>query len=796
MAFLRPSALKLFTLWDLEWGWRLTERLRIAVEGIVQGVGFRPFVYRLAREMSLTGWVTNTTDGVIIEVEGEKEHLDAFVLKLETDPPPLSKITTLQCERVEPAGYGDFTIRHSLAGADPTVLVAPDTATCPDCVRELFDPMDRRYQYPFINCTNCGPRYTILRSVPYDRPNTSMAKFQMCEQCQAEYDDPSDRRFHAQPNACYECGPTLTLLDRDGSLMGSDPLAGAIGELRNGRILALKGLGGYHLAVDPTNSEAVARLRERKGREEKPLALMVRDLDTANLLCELNEHARSILTSTESPIALLKRRESHEINISHAVAPRSRYYGLMLPYTPLHHLLMAKFDLLVMTSANLTEEPLCAGNEEALERLGQIADAFLVHDRDIVLRCDDSIVRLDPVNPEEGPVVLRRARGFVPSPVDLPLDGEPVLALGPELKGTVCLTRGNRAFIGQHLGDLNNLETLDFLKEVVSHLMDILEVTPSVVVRDLHPDYLTTGIAENDEDVPWPSNTPVLAVQHHHAHILSCQAEAGLSGPCVGIAMDGTGYGTDGTIWGGEILHVDGTHMDRRGYLRPIWMPGGEKAIGQPWRMAISCLVEALGDRETSRIAPGLFPGIPEEDIQVIIGLCARRSHGIWTSSAGRLFDALSAMLGICTQSRYEGQAAIELEVLTDEGVTDILPYSIIESDDGTVVIDLIPAFDAALSLTLEGRSPSGIGGMFHATLARAMAETAARIVEGTEGISNSIPLGGGVFQNELFCSLISGELKKRSLEPVFHRQVPTNDGGISLGQAVYALLKQKEGNG
>lgn len=773
----------------------MAERLRISVEGIVQGVGFRPFVYRLANELSLTGWVTNTTDGVVIEVEGGKGDLEAFLSRLETDAPPLSKIMSIQSESQDPAGYLNFTIRHSLAGADPTVLVAPDTATCPDCVRELFDPEDRRYRYPFINCTNCGPRYTILRSVPYDRPNTSMASFQMCELCQAEYDDPSNRRFHAQPNACHECGPALKLVKKGVASFKDDVIAESIEIIKEGKILAVKGLGGFHLAVDPLSFHAVTRLREKKGREEKPLAIMVRDIQTANLLCELSEHATSILTSTESPIALLRRRQSPEINISHAVAPRSRYYGLMLPYTPLHHLLMAEFDLLVMTSANLTEEPLCAYNEEALQRLGKIADAFLVHDRDIVLRCDDSIVRLDPVNPDQGPVVLRRARGFVPSPINLPLEGEPVLALGPELKGTVCLTRGNRAFIGQHLGDLKNLQTLDFLKEVVSHLMDILEVTPSVVVRDLHPDYLTTGITQNDEEVPWPSNTPVTAVQHHHAHILSSQAEAGLSGPCVGIALDGTGYGTDGTIWGGEILHVDGTYMDRRGYLRPIWMPGGEKAIEQPWRMALSCLVETLGDREVSRIAPELFPGIPEESIQVIIGLCTRRTHGVWTSSAGRLFDAFSALLGICTHSRYEGQAAIELEVLTDEGVTDILPYSIIESDDGTVVMDLIPAFHAALSLKLDGRPPSGIGGMFHATMAHAMAESAARIMEGFEGIGSSIPLGGGVFQNELFSSMISQELTKRSMKPVFHRQVPTNDGGISLGQAVYGLLKQKEMN-
>jgi hydrogenase maturation protein HypF len=771
----------------------LTERLRIAVEGIVQGVGFRPFVYRLAGELNLTGWVTNTTDGVVIEVEGGKDGLETFLSRLEKDAPPLSKITSTQSEFSDPAGYRDFSIRHSLAGADPTVLVAPDTATCPDCVRELFEPHDRRYRYPFINCTNCGPRYTIVRSVPYDRPNTSMAEFVMCRRCQAEYDDPADRRFHAQPNACHDCGPTLKLVMKNGSSFKGDEIAKTAELLKEGKILAIKGLGGFHLAIDPLSDQAVTRLRDRKGREEKPFALMVRDLETAGCLCKMNDHAKSILTSTESPIALLRRRQSPDIPISHAVAPRSRYYGLMLPYTPLHHLLMAEFDLLVMTSANLAEEPLCAQNEEALERLNGIADAFLVHDRDIVLRCDDSIVRLDPVDPDQGPVVLRRARGFVPSPVDLPMEGEPVLALGPELKGTVCLTRGKRAFIGQHLGDLKNLETLDFLKEVVSHLMDVLDVTPSILVCDQHPDYLTTGITQGGEDVPWPSDIPVFSVQHHHAHVLSSQAEAGLSGQCVGIALDGTGYGADGTIWGGEILHVDGTYMDRRGHLRPIWMPGGEKAIEQPWRMAVSCLVETLGRGETSRIAPGLFPGISEEDIQVIAGLCEQRSHGVWTSSAGRLFDAFSALLGICTHSRYEGQAAIELEVLTEEGVTDILPYSLLEGDEGRIVVDLMPAFAEALVKLQKGISSPALGGMFHATMACAMAESATRIVEGTGGVGPSIPLGGGVFQNELFCSLISRELEERTMTPIFHRKVPTNDGGISLGQAVYGLLKQKE---
>ncbi|MGD8353878.1 MAG: carbamoyltransferase HypF, partial [Pseudomonadota bacterium] len=535
----------------------MTERLRISVDGIVQGVGFRPFVYRIATELGLKGWVNNTSNGVIIEAEGGRTELNSFLSRLENDFPPLARITSVKSRQLEPVGYGEFIIRHSLAGADPTVLVSPDTATCGDCVRELFDPADRRFRYPFINCTNCGPRYTILRSVPYDRPRTSMAAFPMCPQCMSEYVNPADRRFHAQPNACHDCGPTLTLVCGDGTTaINEDPLEEAIDLLKEGRILAIKGLGGFHLAVDPLSTRAVARLREKKGREEKPLALMVRDLKTANMLCELNSHSERILTSTESPIALLRRRQRPEIEISGSVAPRSRYYGLMLPYTPLHHLLMSEFDALVMTSANLTEEPLCAGNEEALERLAGIADAWLTHDRDIILRCDDSIVRLDPVAPDKGPVVLRRARGFVPSPVELPVDGEPVLALGPELKGTVCLTRGNRAFIGQHLGDLKNLETIDFLKEVVLHLTDILQVTPSMILRDLHPDYLTTGLSGSVEEVPWPPGLPVHTVQHHHAHILSCQAEGGLSGPCVGITLDGTGYGTDSTIWGGEILYV------------------------------------------------------------------------------------------------------------------------------------------------------------------------------------------------------------------------------------------------
>ncbi|UCG39407.1 MAG: carbamoyltransferase HypF, partial [bacterium] len=467
--------------------------------------------------------------------------------------------------------------------------------------------------------------------------------------------------------------------------------------------------------------------------------------------------------------------------------------GLMLPYTPLHVLLMERFRVLVMTSANISEEPLCSGNEEALARLGGIADAFLTHDREIVLRCDDSIVRPDPLDPASGPVVLRRARGYVPSPVLLPLSGKPVLALGPELKGTVCLTRGDRAFIGQHLGDLKNLETLHFLREVTTHLMDILEVTPQAVACDLHPDYLTSRVPDEENGL-WEGDLPVFRVQHHHAHVLSCQAEAGMTGPVIGIALDGTGYGTDGTIWGGEILHVDGARMRRLGHLKTIWMPGGDKAVEHPWRMALSCMVETLGAEESRRVGSMIFPGIAAEDLDVIIGLCERRTHGVPTSSAGRLFDAISAILGICLETRYEGQAAIELEVLTDTGVTDILPYSVSRGPGGEQVMDLMPAFGAALEMVLDGRGPATVGGMFHATMAAALADAAAVVFE-SEGLPDrTVPLGGGVFQNELLCVRIARELEKRSLRPLFHRQVPTNDGGISLGQAVCALYAMREG--
>lgn len=768
-------------------------RYKIEIRGIVQGVGFRPFVYRIAQELMLKGWVSNTSDGVLVEVEGGKKSLEGFFEILENSPPPLSKISSIYREKLPSAGYGNFTIRESLPNPDVQVLVSPDVSICSDCSAELLDPGDRRYMYPFINCTNCGPRYTIINSVPYDRANTSMDKFSMCEQCTAEYEDPSDRRFHAQPNACPLCGPGLTLISKDES-GAADPFEAAVDLIMGGGIVAVKGLGGFHLAADPTEDETVSLLRSRKGRDEKPFAMMVRDIEVARKLCIVDEFGERYLKSTESPVVLLPKRDGPEMAVSGLVAGRSRYLGLMLPYTPLHVMLLEKFPALIMTSANLSDEPLCAGNDEAVERLGNIADAFLVHDRGIVLRCDDSIVRPDILSPEKGPLVIRRARGFVPAPVMLPVEGSPVLALGPELKGTVCMTRGDRAFIGQHMGDLKNFDTVNFLKEIVKHLTDILEVEPAAIACDLHPDYLTTRLAMDDGEKPWPADLPVHRVQHHHAHILSCQAENGLMGPVIGLALDGTGYGPDGTIWGGELLYVDGVTMKRLGHLKKVWMPGGDKAVMEPFRMALSYMFEVLGSEEALKTAEKLFPVVPPENIHVLMKVLERRSHGIHTSSTGRMFDAFSAMLGICTHMRYEGQPAIELEMLTDRTVTDTLPYSVDRGGDKTYEVDLFPAFESALGLMLAGVDAGVIGGMFHRTLAAAFGELMERALAENTHMARMAVFSGGVMQNETLLLMIREELERRRILPVFHRLVPPNDGGISLGQAVYAVNAIRSG--
>ncbi len=803
-------------------------RRRFAIGGIVQGVGFRPFVFRLAASLDIRGWVTNTAAGVVIEAEGGEQAVEAFARALREEPPPLARIASFSAEDLPAVGYRDFTIRASVAGPDSSVLISPDVAVCRDCRRELLDPADRRHRYPFINCVNCGPRYTIIHGVPYDRPLTSMASFVMCPDCQREYDDPGDRRFHAQPNACPACGPRLTLLSPAGKKLAEaeEAFAAAAGLLRGGKVAAIKGIGGFHLAVDASDPAAVRLLRERKKREEKPFALMVRDMAAAGALCEVDEAAGRLLASVEAPIVLLTRRPHPALALAAEVAPRSRWLGLMLPSAPLHVLLMQEFPALVMTSGNLADEPLCAENSEAVERLGGIADGLLVHDRDIVLRCDDSIVRAvappggrasafaeaaadksagrpaleRPAGGSSGGsmMVMRRARGFVPAPVALPSTGPGpgpcVLGLGAEMKGSTCLTRGDRAFIGQHLGDMETERAADFLLETVRHLMAILEVVPLAVAHDLHPSYLTTRLAgDRAIEVPWSRELPVFAVQHHHAHLLAVQAENGLAGPMLGLALDGTGYGPDGTVWGGECLLVDGTKMERLGRLGPLWMPGGERAVREPYRMALSALTASMGPVEARRTAASLFAAVEEDRREALLAMSETRSHGILTSSCGRLFDAFSAALGVCQVMRYEGQAAIELEMLTDPAGVDILPFLIGHAEGGLWEADLLPAFGEAVRHRLAGLPVAALGGMFHRTLARALAKVASHCWDEAAAKIPAFPrfigLSGGVLQNELLSAMLAKELSALGFSAVSHRAVPANDGGISLGQAVYARL-------
>ncbi|MGD8503540.1 MAG: carbamoyltransferase HypF, partial [Syntrophobacterales bacterium] len=611
-------------------------RLRVHIQGIVQGVGFRPFIYQLAHHHRLNGYVANTPKGVEIEVEGDRKALQHFLKELPELTPPLAIITQIDTEELPAADYNRFEIKSSEQGEERAALISPDTTTCTDCLRELFDPQDRRYLYPFINCTNCGPRYTIINDIPYDRSKTSMAVFTMCDDCEREYHNPLDRRFHAQPNACWVCGPQVYLADSGGKDLGSeDAISETASLLNQGAIIALKGLGGFHLAVDATHNEAVERLRWRKGREEKPLALMSSSLEQIERYALIGEEERQLLTSPQRPIVIVPKRLRSLI--APEVAPRNRYFGVMLPYTPLHHLLLSHpFLALVMTSGNISEEPIAIDNHEALERLGNIADYFLLHNRDILLRSDDSVLRIAEGRPRQ----IRRSRGYVPVPIFLRKPVPQVLALGGELKGTICLTKENRAFVGQHIGDLENLETLQFLEQTVDHLRRILEVSPRLLVHDLHPDYLTTQVAEAQDELP------TLAVQHHHAHVVSCMAEHGLRDKVLGLALDGTGFGADGTVWGGEILVSDESSYERVAHFEYVPMPGGAKAIKEPWRMAVAYLWATFGE-DIFQDEVQLLERWDRHQIGVLLQMMQRGVNSPLTSSCGRLFDGVTAIAGL-----------------------------------------------------------------------------------------------------------------------------------------------------
>ncbi|MCU0580707.1 MAG: carbamoyltransferase HypF [Desulfobacterota bacterium] len=758
----------------------LKARYRVSIQGIVQGVGFRPFVYQLARSRHLTGYVTNTSHGVELEIEGEVPVLDDFLRAVGGEAPPLARITALDVQPLPPQGDLEFTIRKSRAQDTRSALISPDTAVCPDCLRELRDPLDRRHRYPFINCTNCGPRYTIITDIPYDRRNTTMASFAMCPDCAAEYGDPLNRRFHAQPNACWQCGPQVALQDRSGQrIAASDPIGETARLLREGHIVAVKGLGGFHLAVTATREEAVRRLRARKHREEKPLALMCPDLETVRSLAHVEEMEAETLLSRERPIVLLRKKEPN--SIAPSVAPGNRYFGVMLPYTPLHYLLLDQgLSALVMTSGNLSEEPICIDNDEAFERLSGIADYFLVHNRDIHLRSDDSIVQR--VSGVLRP--LRRSRGFVPVPVFLREPVAPILACGAELKNTVCLTKGDRAFISQHIGDLENLETLDFFKLTIDHLKQILKIEPEIIAYDLHPDYLSTRFALEQTGIE------LIGVQHHFAHMVGCLAEHDLNEKVIGLSLDGSGYGTDGRIWGGEVLVGDPGTFERRGHLEYLPLPGGARAIREPWRMAVSYLYQAFGEELLDLDLP-LLQRIGHSKIEVLLPMIRKGINSPLTSSCGRLFDGVAALIGLRDTVAYEGQAAMELEMMQSADVEDFYD---VEADrmDGVYRLRPQAIIRGVVADLQRGVTGERISRRFHLTVTEAFAQVCGRLREDT-GLEK-VALGGGVFQNRTLLTEMETRLRRDGFQVFSKTLVPTNDGGISLGQAVAAhYMRQKK---
>ena len=761
-------------------------RKRIRVRGIVQGVGFRPYIYNLARSRGLCGYVLNSSSGVTIEVEGPEGEVEEFLEQLRRHPPALARVEAISVSDVAPQGKTGFAIRESVAAEGEFVLVSPDIATCEDCWRDCLDPENRRYGYPFTNCTNCGPRYTIIRDIPYDRPATTMAEFRMCPQCRAEYDDPGNRRFHAQPNACPACGPGIALA-RDGSFMPDGPVFGygeialsILGDvrqvLRQGSIVAVKGLGGFHLACDAENETAVNLLRRRKKRSDKPFALMARDLAAVEKFCEVSPADRELLLSPQHPIVILPRRA--ESRIAAGVAPGNNTLGVMLPYTPLQLFLFGddpqqppEFNALVMTSGNMSEEPIVTQNQEAWKRLGRVADWFLFHNRGIYMRVDDSVARTFKGRGR----ILRRSRGYAPHPIKLDAEMTELLACGAELKNTFCLSKGQYAILSQHIGDLNNYETLEFFEETLGNLKKLFRVAPRAVAYDLHPLYMSSRYALA------MAGLEKVGVQHHHAHIASCMAENGLRDRVIGVALDGTGYGTDGKIWGGEFLVADCAGFERRAHLRYVPLPGGDAAIRQPWRVALSYLRDTFGES-----IPGDLPlwrEVPERQLRVVSAMLAQGVNTVLTSSCGRLFDAVASLLGVRQEVTFEAQAAIELENLARAGIYGRYDFEI-EDGDG-LQIDMRPAIAAIVADVGARQAPAIISSRFHNTVAAAAMEACRRIRQ--ESGLNRVCLSGGAFQNMYLLERAVRELGAAGFEVFLHASVPPNDGGIALGQAVIA---------
>jgi hydrogenase maturation protein HypF len=749
--------------------------LAIRISGIVQGVGFRPFIYRLAAEHGLRGFVSNTPEGVLVEVTGAPPDLAAFLRAIPEKKPPLARITEISAEPVAIEPREDFSIQPSRGDEKPTALIPPDVATCPLCLAELFDPANRRHRYAFINCTDCGPRYTLIRALPYDRPLTTMASFTLCRDCRKEYEDPLDRRFHAQPNACPACGPELTLFDAKGERIPSaDPVADLAARIQAGEIAAVKGLGGFHLAADATNQAAVLRLRERKQREEKPLALMAFSLERVREFCRVTEEEAALLQGPEKPIVLLEKRTPHRIAPS--VAPGQAALGVMLPYSPLHALLLQSLYAIVLTSGNRTDEPIAFQNTEALERLAGIADVFLVHDRDIHRRADDSVARMMAGRPQ----ILRRARGYAPRPVRLSLDAPPLLATGGQLKNTVCLTRGREAFLSPHLGDLDNLEAYRSFEETVAHLSRTLEIQPVAVVHDLHPDYLSTRWALER------SGLPTLGVQHHHAHLAAVLAEHGLEGPVVGLALDGTGYGTDGEIWGGEVLVADLNDFTRAAHLPYLPLLGGEAATRENWRMALAWLYRLFG-RDFFSLNLPFLSALNKRPAGLLLDALESGMAFPRTSSCGRLFDAIAALTGVRLRMSFEGQAPMELEGRAASFPLEV-PTAADREPRGSPEIPVDRTVRLAIEEIVRGESAAEVAARFHARLAAVLAASAAEVAR--ERGLRQIALGGGCFQNRILLTRVVEELSLEGFEVLVPLEVPANDGGIALGQAAVAARR------
>lgn len=760
----------------------MEKRIRITIRGAVQGVGFRPFVYRLATSLGLKGWVNNNTEGVTIEAEGSQTALDQMLDGLQQQKPPYAYYEFFDIQYLDPAGFHTFEIKESLHGGDKRVMILPDIATCPECLNEIFDPENRRHLYPFTNCTHCGPRYSIITGLPYDREQTTMAEFIMCDHCRQEYEDPENRRFHAQPNACPECGPQMELWDADGNVIAHrhEAMILAADAIKAGKILALKGLGGFQLLTDVANDSSVRQLRKRKNREEKPFALMTTNLEQARELCEITKEEEHLLGSPQAPIVILRRKKDPSIQVASSVAPGHPTLGIMLPYTPIHHILMRLLDSpVVATSGNLSDEPICTDEYEALDRLKGIADLYLVHNRPVERHVDDSVVRIIAGKP----VVLRRARGFAPLPVSVkPMnehsgdeyDVPAILALGGHMKNTIAINNGNNIFLSQYIGDLDTYEAVKAYHKVVDDLPRLYDQHPAMIIHDSHPDYYSSKDASK-------YNLPEISLQHHYAHILSCMAEHRLEGPVLGVAWDGTGFGTDKSIWGGEFIISDVKSWKRIATFRKFHLPGGDKAAKEPRRSALGVLYEILGDQVFKMTELPAVSSFSDSDIHNLEKMLKNGINAPVTTSAGRLFDAVASLLNIYQKISYEGQAAITLEhLIPQEETKDSYPYGI-NSKRNLWIIDWGPMIQQILrDITLA--EPSQISAKFHNTLSDIIVDVALRSGE------EKIVLSGGCFQNVYLTEHTIKKLKKFGFIPYWHQQIPTNDGGIAAGQLYYAL--------